>query len=245
MKQSEDLYSTQDHKIWSLLTEKLNGAYEKTNMEFKVGLRQIKLPTHYIPTFAELNNVLRPYTGWSYQASEEVASNFKFLHALSNKIFLASSKIRSLEEFEFCKLPDIFHDVYGHAAMLVDNQFSDFLVGLGNIACKFKDHDEAISNLASIYWYTAEVGLVYEGGKLHYYGGSIISSLSEIATVYSSSADILPYSVKEVMNTSYNSYDVNSKYFYLNNLSELNESLKEIENVLEMRYPKDFVEPKI
>lgn len=236
---SEMNYTQQDHLIWSMLFERLQPAMKRTNKEYKAGMDIIGLPEDRVPNLKELNNTLVPVTGWQYKIAEGEVSNKDFLIALSEKTFLASSAIRSMEEFEFCKLPDIFHDVYGHAAMLADQKFCMFLENLGRLAIKFSDNDEAVAAISNIYWYTAEVGVVFEDGDLHYYGGSIISSLSEIDTVYDPGTKILPYVVEEVMETTYDSYNVNSVYFYVNDLQELNASVQEIEKNLNLRYRQE------
>lgn len=229
-------YLQEDHSRWSRLVKKLEPTLESANKEFKDGLRAIGLQKDRIPSFEEINERLLPLTGWQYRAAEGEVSKHDFLVALAGKVFLAETKIRSEEEFDFCKLPDIFHDVYGHAAMLAYPRFSDFLLGLGLLALKHSDNPEAISGISNIYWYTAEVGVIYEGDLLHYYGGSIISSVSEIKTVMNPATTILPYAVFEVINTSYNSYDVNDRYFSVNNLTELNRSLQEADLILQEQY---------
>lgn len=229
-------YSNQDNERWERLIQKLTPSLAETNREFREGLLKIELPVHHIPTFAGINNKTVPLTGWKYEPATGKVSMYDFLASLAQKVFYAETQIRPEDEFDFCKLPDIFHDVYGHAAMLVHPGFCTFLEELGRLAIQYADSTEAINNLASIYWYTAEVGLIYEKEELRFYGGSIISSVSEINTVKKETTQLLPYNVQEVMNTSYNSYDVNDRYFYIQSLTDLNDSLPEIRSLLQQQY---------
>lgn len=202
--------------------------------EYKEGLQLIGLQPDRIPLFEDLNSKLEPLTGWRYQPVKENLSYYEFLIALSEKVFMSSINIRTREELGFCKLPDIFHDVYGHAALLTYKPFAEFLEQLGKLGVKYGDNPKAVNALLSMYWYTAEVGLIYQDNQMIYYGGSIISSVNEIDRVYSDKVEILPFNVEQVMSTPYDSYQVNDQYYVINDLTELNDSLGEIANHLEV-----------
>lgn len=232
MLQREDLYTPQDHMIWSLLCQRLAGSLSRASNVFREGFEKVSLAPDHVPDLPQLNRVLRSFTGWQYEYATGHVTNAIFLKALARKTFLCARQVRSMEELAFCKLPDIFHDVYGHAAMLADEPFSDFLHQLGAIAVEYGNNDEVMKSLSSIYWYTAEVGLIHEDKEIRYYGGSIASSLSEIETVYSPGTAILNYSVEEVMNTPYDSYAVNNQYYIIDSMPDLNYSLGAVREIL-------------
>lgn len=213
-------YTETDHRTWSMLMEKSDKLLAHANKEFLVGFEKLKLPKNRVPEFAEINKTLLAATGWSYVPFEEVATSRSFLEHLGNRQFISSINVRTVEELEFCKLPDIFHDVFGHAAMLMDEQFCQFLYDLGQLALN-NASDEMIEILSRLYWYTVEVGLVKENGAIKYYGGSIISSLSEAKNISSPSVEIIPLDIERLVNTPYDSYAVNPYYFLANSLSEI------------------------
>jgi phenylalanine-4-hydroxylase len=177
------------------------------------------------------------YTGWRYQPDDRVAGMGDFFNALSKRIFVSATQVRSREELHFCKLPDIFHDVFGHAALLMYEPFSVFLQELGKLGVYYRNNAAKLQYLANLYWYTAEVGLIREEGELRYYGGSIISSTNEFNTVYQSAAAKLNFSVDGVGNTPYNSYAVNNVYYIVDHLTALNESLPLILQQLQKSNP--------
>jgi phenylalanine-4-hydroxylase len=127
--------------------------------------------------------------------------------------------------------------VFGHAALLTDAPFADFLEELGKLGARNKSDERKMKYLASIYWYTAEVGLIMENGTLKYYGGSIISSASEIETVYKDDSIKKIYSAAMAGQTPYDSYTVNSNYFIIDKLTDLNDSLEEIRLYTENGFP--------
>lgn len=232
MLQHSELYTPQDHAVWSLLRQRLAGSLPSASNLFREGLEKICLSPNNVPDLSQLNSVLRSFTGWQYEYATGHVTNADFLVSLAQRTFLCAQQVRSMDELAFCKLPDIFHDVYGHAAMLADQQFANFLQELGAIAGTYAGNDEVIKSLSNIYWYTAEVGLINEDREIRFYGGSIASSLSEIDTVYSPGTAILNYSVEEVMNTVYDSYAVNNQYYIIDSMSELNYSLGAIREIL-------------
>lgn len=233
MKQQNQQYVKDDHERWSCLMKKKTQLLHQASDAFLRGFEIISLPEDRIPELDEINSVLQPLTGWRYEVSPPEADTNSFFLALSKRVFLSAPALRSWDELNFCKLPDIFHDVFGHAALLTDAPFADFLEELGKLGVKNKSDAGKMKFLSSIYWYTAEVGLIYENNTLKYYGGSIISSASEIETVYKKDSVKQAYSTAMVGQTPYDSYVVNSNYFIVNSLTDLNQSIQEIRQYTE------------
>jgi phenylalanine-4-hydroxylase len=238
MLQTRVNYSAEDHKRWSFLMRRKNYLLANANEEYLRGYELIRLGEGKVPQLEDINRALAPLTGWKYATAPENLGTADFLEALAEKVFFSSSHVRSWGEMDFCRLPDIFHDVFGHAAMLASKEFTDFLQQLGKLSRIYRHDEKIIKHLSSLFWYTAEVGLIREDGRLKYYGGSIISSTSEIETVYSPSSEIIPYSIKKVCRMNYDSYAVNSSYFVIEDLQELTESLTELENYLGKEIPE-------
>jgi phenylalanine-4-hydroxylase len=232
MKQNYEQYTREDHDRWAFLYNRSQRALSETNREFREGLQLLNMPHDQVPRFEQLNEKLNALTGWQYQAADEPVTNAEFMTALAAKTFLATTQIRSQEELDFCKLPDIFHDVFGHAAMLTYAPFCTFLETIGKLCIQYIHDKAAVQTLANIYWYTAEVGLVTEDDKLKYYGGSVISSFSEIERVYSTESRKIPFSFSAAGSTGYDSYAVNDVYFVTEDLRDLDSGIPELTRLL-------------
>ena len=233
MKKQYNNYTNDDHERWSFLMKRKKQLLSNANTSFLDGFELIGLREDRVPSFDELNEVLQPLTGWRYEAADGDQPINSFFEALSRRVFLSSTQVRSWEELDFCKLPDIFHDVFGHAGLLTLPSFADFLENLGKLGVQYKHHEPSVKYLSAIYWYTAEVGLINEDDTLKYYGGSIISSASEIETVYDQGSKKKTYTATEAGTTSYDSYVVNNTYYTIDSMETLNSSLAEITNYLE------------
>lgn len=228
MEQDYSQYTREDHETWSFLINRSERVLPIVNKAFKDGLKLLDLPNTHIPHFDKMNERLLSLTGWHYEAADEPVTNAEFMVALSEKTFLATTKIRGADELDFCRLPDIFHDVFGHAALLTYAPFCTFLESIGKLCVKHISNETIVRFLANIYWYTAEVGLVMEEDTLKCYGGSIISSFSEIERVYSAESRKVPFSFSSAGNTAYNSYAVNDVYFVTDDVRELDNGIHEM-----------------
>jgi len=88
---------------------------------------------------------------------------------------------------------------------------------------------DKLAELARVYWYTVEFGLVREGGKALIYGAGIASSFTEsVFAVQSPSPNRIAFDLERVMRTAYRIDDFQESYFVLESLESLLE-LAEIE----------------
>src|SRR3546814_2212820 len=62
--------------------------------------------------------------------------------------------------------------------LLADPVFADYMVAYGEGGLRSLKFD-ALKQLARLYWYTVEFGLIREAGGLRIYGAGIVSSFAE------------------------------------------------------------------
>ena len=62
--------------------------------------------------------------------------------------------------------------------MFANKEFADFshVIGLASLGAS----DEDLIRLASVYWYTIEFGICYEGDQKKVYGAGILGSVGEM-----------------------------------------------------------------
>jgi phenylalanine-4-hydroxylase len=79
-----------------------------------------------------------------------------------------------------------------------------------------------LDNLARVYWYTVEFGLVQQSDGLRIYGAGIVSSYTEsIFALDDPSPNRIRFELERVMRTRYRIDDFQETYFVLGNLDEL------------------------
>ena len=132
-----------------------------------------------IPRFEELNERLKPATGWELVAVPGLIPERPFFKLLAQRRFPVTDWIRQPEEFDYIVEPDVFHDLFGHVPLLFNPVFADYVQRYG--AGGLKAHDLGAGELLSrLYWYTIEFGLLRQSNGLRAYGAGILSSRGEL-----------------------------------------------------------------
>lgn len=122
-----------------------------------------------------------------------------FFELLASRRFPVATFIRSPEELDYLKEPDIFHELFGHCPMLTAPSFAEFTATYGRLG-KAATHKERVY-LARLYWLTVEFGLVDTPAGRRIYGGGIISPPKETLHALSEVPEHLPFNPVEAMRT--------------------------------------------
>ena len=147
-----------------------------------------------------------------------------FFDHLANRRFPAGNFIRTPQQLDYLQEPDVFHDVFGHVPMLADPIFADYMVAYGEGGLRSLQFD-ALKQLARLYWYTVEFGLIREGGGLRIYGAGIVSSYAEsVFALDSDSPNRIGFDLARVMRTDYRIDDFQQNYFVIDSLDQLLET---------------------
>ena len=225
-------WSDEENQIWhELISRQLSVVEGKACDEYMAGLQKLQLPTDRIPQLEEVSKVLRATTGWECAEVPALISFDKFFELLANKRFPVATFIRSREEFDYLQEPDIFHEIFGHCAMLTHPDFAEFTHMYGKLGLAASKQDRVY--LARLYWFTIEFGLIREDGELRVYGAGILSSAGETTYALSDEPSHFAYDVRQIMSTTYWKDHFQDKYWVIESFEQLFASLPEIEIVLE------------
>ena len=210
------------HAVWKTLFERqtklLPGCACK---EFVQGMRDLPIGAHQIPDFRRLSDVLMKHTGWQVVAVPGLVPDEVFFEHLANRRFPAGQFIRKRNELDYLEEPDVFHDVFGHVPMLLNPVIADYIqaYGVGGLRAQQLG---VLANLARVYWYTVEFGLVMQADGLRIYGSGIVSSYTEsVFALDDPSPNRIRFDVERVMRTRYRIDDFQETYFVLGDLGEL------------------------
>jgi phenylalanine-4-hydroxylase len=215
-------YTAEEHATWDILYERqaaLLPGYACD--EFLHGLQALNLHRGGIPNFEEINVELQRLTGWSVVAVPGLVPDDVFFDHLANRRFPAGQFIRKRDQLDYLQEPDIFHDVFGHVPMLTDPVFADYMEAYG------KGGQRALGlgrlhNLARLYWYTVEFGLLETPKGLRIYGAGIVSSRTEsIFALDDASPNRIGFDLVRTMRTPYRIDDFQQVYFVIPGLQSL------------------------
>jgi phenylalanine-4-hydroxylase len=111
--------------------------------------------------------------------------------------------------------------VFGHVPMLTDPDFAAYMEAYG----KGGQRAAALGmlpNLARLYWYTVEFGLMKEADQLRIYGAGIVSSATEsVFAVEDPSPNRIGFDLERVMKTLYRIDDFQQVYFVIDSIEQL------------------------
>jgi phenylalanine-4-hydroxylase len=215
-------YSAEVHAIWRLLFERQQRLLPgRACQEYLDGLRGLGVAAGGIPEFGRLSDILDRATGWRIVAVPGLVPDDVFFALLAERRFPSTCFIRRRDQLDYLQEPDVFHDIYGHVPMLMNPVFADYMqaYGAGGLKALGLGH---LTNLARLYWYTVEFGLIATREGLRIYGSGILSSAGE--SVYCLD-DPLPHRVhfdlRRVMRTRYHIDRYQETYFVIDDFEEL------------------------
>jgi len=220
--QGWDAYGAQDHATWdTLYARQMKLLPGRASDAFLRGLDALKLSESGIPDFEELSDRLEALTGWRVVAVPGLVPDDVFFTHMANRRFVAGNFIRRPDQLDYLQEPDVFHDVFGHVPMLADPVFADYLAAYGRGGLRALELG-SLKQLARLYWYTVEFGLVQEPEGLRIYGAGIVSSASETRfSLDDPSPNRIMLDLARVMRTDYRIDDFQQTYFVIPSFDEL------------------------
>ena len=215
-------YTAEEHRVWKTLFERQSKLLPgRACDEFIQGMRNLTMDTDQIPDFRRLSEVLMKRTGWQVVAVPGLVPDEVFFDHLANRRFPAGHFIRKPEELDYLEEPDVFHDVFGHVPMLMHPVFADYMqaYGVGGLRAR---NLGMLPNLARVYWYTVEFGLIKQSEGLRIYGSGIASSYTEtFFALDDASPNRIRFDVERVMRTQYRIDDFQETYFVIDGFEDL------------------------
>jgi phenylalanine-4-hydroxylase len=215
-------YTPEEHATWKTLFERQTRLLPgRACDEFVAGMRALPIRADQIPDFRHLSDVLAQHTGWQVVAVPGLVPDDVFFDHLAHRRFPAGHFIRRPHELDYLEEPDVFHDVFGHVPLLMNPVIADYMQAYGEGGLRAQSLGK-LPQLARVYWYTIEFGLVQQPDGLRIYGAGIASSASEtVFALDDASPNRIRFDLHRVMRTRYRIDDFQESYFVLGSLDEL------------------------
>jgi phenylalanine-4-hydroxylase len=215
-------YSAAEHDRWDRLFKRSRAIlHDRACDQFIAMMHTLKLSESGIPDMERLSDRLEKMTGWRVVPVAALVPDDVFFNHLANRRFPAGAFIRSEPEMDYLEEPDVFHDVFGHVPLLASPVYANFMQAYG------KGGQRAISlgrlaNLARLYWYTVEFGLIRTAAGLRIFGAGIMSSTTEsVFALESDSPHRIGFDLERVMRTKYLIDDFQQTYFVIESFEKL------------------------
>ncbi len=215
-------YAPDEHGRWDrLFADAWATLQGRACAAFLDAVERLELSRGGIPDMAELSDRLEPITGWRVVPVAGLVPDEVFFEHLANRRFPAGAFIRSEAEMEYLEEPDIFHDIFGHVPLLANPDYATFMEAYGKGGRRAMQRGQ-LANLARLYWYTIEFGLVHEADGLRLFGAGIMSSTAEsIFALEDPSPNRVRFDLTRVMRTNYIIDDFQQTYFVIDSFEDL------------------------
>jgi phenylalanine-4-hydroxylase len=220
--QAWSTYTADEHAVWDFLYRRqLDILADRADQALIDGHLALNLNRGGIPNFAVINEELKRRTGFEVVAVPGLVPDEVFFNHLANRRFPAGQFIRGRHQLDYLQEPDIFHDVFGHVPLLTNSVFADYMEAYGKGGLRAMKFGR-LKNLAALYWYTVEFGLIETPKGLRIYGAGISSSKDEsIFALEDPSPNRLRFGLERVMRTEYRIDDFQQTYFVIRSYDEL------------------------
>jgi len=99
------------------------------------GLKKTGIETENIPSMYGMNRILQEI-GWAAVAVDGFIPPNAFMEFQAYNVLVIASDIRQLENIEYTPAPDIIHEGAGHAPIIANPEYAEYLRRFGEIGCK-------------------------------------------------------------------------------------------------------------
>lgn len=197
--QDWDAYTSEEHDVWGMLYRRRMAQLERNGSRlFLEGARTIALRPDRVPDLADVNARLDRITSWNAVPVTGFIPAADFFRCLSQRRFPTTIKVRPRAQLDYLPEPDIFHDVFGHVPLHADRGFANFLQRFGAVAARARTAEET-TQMARLFWFTVEFGLICEDGEVKVYGSGLISSHGDAANALGPQCDRRPFTLDAVI----------------------------------------------
>jgi len=152
--QNYEDYTPIDQAVWRYVMRKnVTSLTKSAHDSYLNGLKKTGISVNDIPSMYGMNRILKEI-GWAAVAVDGFIPPNAFMEFQAYNILVIASDIRQLENIEYTPAPDIIHEAAGHAPIIANPDYAEYLRRFGKIGCKAisskKDYDiyEAVRTLS-------------------------------------------------------------------------------------------------
>ncbi len=129
-------YTPIDHAVWRYVMRQ-NYSYLKDVAYYPYipGLEKAGLTIEKIPHLQEMNDALAKI-GWGAVTVDGFIPPAAFMEYQAYRVLVIAADIRQLKHIEYTPAPDIIHESAGHAPIIADKDYHEYLSYFGSIGAK-------------------------------------------------------------------------------------------------------------
>lgn len=220
------VFLPEEHAVWEQVWRELDPLHERhACSEFLQARKRLSFSATRIPQLGEVNQMLQELGGKAGAMQlipvAGLVSSRAFLGHLSDGYFLSTQYIRHHSVPLYTPEPDIVHELIGHATSFAHPDFVELNEAFGRATLDASD--ERLQQLAYLYWWTLEFGVVQEGSAQKAYGAGLLSSFGELRRL--TETPTTPLDCNKAAQTPYDPTTYQPSLFVAGSFAELKQQL--------------------
>jgi len=129
-------YTAQDHALWRyVMRQNIKYLGEVAHGSYTEGLQMTGISIDHIPHMYGMNRILKEI-GWAAVAVDGFIPPAAFMEFQAYKVLVIAADIRPIGQIEYTPAPDIIHEAAGHAPIIADPEYAEYLRLFGEIGSK-------------------------------------------------------------------------------------------------------------
>lgn len=147
-------YSPIDQAVWRHVMHKnVKFLPSVAHESYLLGLEKTGISPENIPNMYGMNRILKEI-GWAAVAVDGFIPTSAFLEFQAYNVLVIAHDIRQIEHIDYTPAPDIIHESAGHAPIIANPEYAEYLRRFGEIGCRAisseKEHElyEAVRHLS-------------------------------------------------------------------------------------------------
>lgn len=129
-------YTPINQAVWRYVMRKnVNYLSKVAHSSYLEGLKKTGIEVEKIPSMYGMNRILTEI-GWAAVAVDGFIPPNAFMEFQAYNVLVIASDIRQLEHIEYTPAPDIIHEGAGHAPIIANPEYAEYLRRFGEIGCK-------------------------------------------------------------------------------------------------------------
>lgn len=129
-------YTPINQAVWRYVMRKNVDYLSKVaHQSYLEGLKKTGISIENIPSMYGMNRILKEI-GWAAVAVDGFIPPNAFMEFQAYNVLVIASDIRQLDHIEYTPAPDIIHEGAGHAPIIANPEYAEYLRRFGEIGCK-------------------------------------------------------------------------------------------------------------
>src|ERR671931_2624500 len=134
--QRYDDYTPVDHAVWRfIMRQNIFFLKEYAHKVYFQGLLDTGIAFERIPRIEDMKEILGKIE-WGAVAVDGFIPPSAFMEFQAYKVLVIACDMRQIPHIEYTPAPDIVHEAAGHAPIIVDREYSNYLQRFGEIGAK-------------------------------------------------------------------------------------------------------------